>query len=238
MQGSTILIIDDDLTLLQLLATALSQTGYKVYTAANGPEGLRQFFTLRPDLIILDLMMPDVDGWTVCQRIRQVSTVPLIMLTALSQEELIIRGLDYGADDYLTKPCSFDMLLARVRAVLRRAALPPLTQKSVTYSDNRLTIDLDERRVFILGEPVKLSATEYGLLTYLFQNAGQVLTFEQILEQVWGETGHGNIDYVHVYVSRLRRKLEVNPREPVYLITEYGVGYRFEKQSSPQPNKR
>jgi DNA-binding response OmpR family regulator len=183
-------------------------------------------------------MMPDVDGWTVCERIRQVSTVPLIMLTALSQEELIIRGLDYGADDYLTKPCSMELLLARVRALLRRAALPPTTQKSVTYSDNRLTIDLDERRVFILGEPVKLSTTEYRLLIYLFQNAGQVLTFQQILEYVWGDTGQANIDYVHVYVSRLRRKLEVNPKEPVYLVTEYGVGYRFEKQSGLQPKKR
>lgn len=237
MQGSTILIIDDEPAILHWLASALSQMGYEVYTAASGPEGLRQFYTLRPDLIILDLMMPDVDGWTVCERIRQVSAVPLIMLTALSQEELIIRGLDYGADDYLTKPCSLELLLARVRAVLRRAALPPTAQKSVSYSDNRLTVDLDERRVFILGEPVKLSATEYGLLTYLFQNAGQVLTFEQILEQVWGETGHGNIDYVHVYVSRLRRKLEVNPKEPVYLVTEYGVGYRFEKQPNSQPKK-
>lgn len=232
MQESTILVIDDDKQILRLLAIALSQTGYKVYTAASGPEGLHQFYTFRPDLIILDLMMPEIDGWQVCQRIRQVSTVPMIMLTALSQEDLIIRGLDYGADDYLTKPCSTELLLARVRALLRRTALPPPSQKSITYSDNHLTIDLDQRRVLVRGEPAKLSAIEYRLLIYLFQNAGQVLTFQQILEQVWGETGQSNIDYVHVYVSRLRRKLEVNPKQPVYLVTEYGVGYRFEKQST------
>lgn len=230
MHESTILIVDDDEKILRLLAIALSRAGYKVSTAASGAEGLRQFYTLRPDLIILDLMMPVMDGWQVCQRIRQVSTVPIVMLTALSREDLMIRGLDYGADDYLTKPYSTELLLARIRALLRRTALPPPFQKPVTYSDTRLTIDLDERRVLVLGEPVKLSAIEYRLLVYLFQNAGQSLTFQQLLDHVWGETGQGTIDYVHVYVSRLRRKLEASPKEPVYLVTEYGVGYRFEKQ--------
>lgn len=231
MQENTILIIDDEQSILRWLAGVLSQAGYQTYTAIGGPDGLRKFYTLRPDLVILDLMMSDVDGWTVCERIRQVSTVPMILLTGLSQENLIIRGLEYGADDYLIKSCSLEMLLAKVRTVLRRAALPPTAQNAVTYSDNRLTIDLDKRRVLIMGEPVKLSATEYALLVYLFQNAGQVLTFQQILEQVWGETDHGNIDYVHVYISHLRRKLEANPKKPVYLLTEYGVGYRFEKQA-------
>lgn len=229
MQGNTILIIDDEQSVLRWLAGALSQAGYNAYTAASGPDGLRNFYTLRPDLIILDLMMPEVDGWTVCERIRGVSTVPMILLTGLSQEKLIIRGLECGADDYLTKSCSLEMLLAKVRTVLRRAALPPITQKPTIYSDDRLTIDLDKRRVLVAGEPIKLSATEYALLAYLFQKAGHVLTFQQILEKIWGETGQSNIDYVHVYISHLRRKLEANPKKPVYLITEYGVGYRFEK---------
>lgn len=229
-----VLIIDDDPDMSELVAFFLSQAGAEIYTAAGGPEGLRQFFAHRPDLVILDIMMPEMDGWEVCQRIRQVSDVPLILLTALARNPEIVKGLKCGADDYLPKPFSPDVLLARAQAVLRRAHHYSAQEKSVTYNDGHLAVDLIKRRVRVRGEPVKLSATECRLLTYLFRHAGRVLTFEQILAQVWGKACQDNPEYVHVYVSRLRQKLEPEPKQPIYFLTEHGIGYRFEKHATPQ----
>lgn len=235
MQGTTVLVIDDDHTLLEMMGTILSREGATVYLADSGSEGLRLFHDHPPHLVILDLMMPKMDGWEVCRHIRQISEVPIIMLTALAQDNDIIRGLTTGADDYVTKPFSSGVLLARSRAVLRRAALPPTVGVSPTYNDGYLTIDLGERRVLVQGQTVRLTATEYRLLAYLVEHAGRVLTFDQILQNVWGEEYRGNAEYVHVYVQRLRKKLEADPHNPIYLLTEHGIGYQFEKHPPAKP---
>lgn len=235
MQDKKILVVDDDSVLLHMIERILIAAGSIVMTAPNGQDALRCFYDQRPDLVILDVMMPNLDGWEVCQSIRQVSNVPIIMLTAQGSDDNIKHGLDYGADDYVVKPFNVDVLLARVRAVLRRAALPPVDDEPVAYHDAHLTIDLEKRRVTVDGEPIKLTATEYKLLVYLVRNAGRVLSFEQILENVWGWEYRDSVDYVHVYVSHLRQKIEPDPRQPQYILTEYSVGYQFQKQITPRP---
>jgi len=198
--------------------------------ATNGSEGMRKFFIEKPDLVILDVMMPEMDGYEVCTRIRQVSSVPVIMLTALNSEEEIIRGLESGADDFLSKPFSPDILLARANAILRRLELPQDTKPRLFYSDGYLTIDLEKRIILVHGNSIKLTRTEYNLLAYLLKNAGWVRSFEQILENVWGPEYQGSLDYVHVYVSNLRRKIETDPKNPTYIESEHGIGYRFNKR--------
>ncbi len=224
-----ILVIDDDPNILRLVEYTFSRTGIVVHTAESGEEGLRQFYAQQPDLIILDIMMPEMDGWEVCARIRQISDVPIIFLTALNGEENIVRGLDCGAVDYMVKPFGPRVLVARAQAALRQAELTSGLEKPPTYHDDYLTIDLETRRVFVRGEPVKLTATEYQLLAYLVQNASQVLSFDQILDNVWGSEYEDCVNYVHVYMWHLRNKLEEDPKDPRYLVTEHGVGYRFRK---------
>ena len=228
MQGKTILVIDDDPQMLRLLEHIFSKEGAQVCTAAGGQEGLRQFHAYRPHLVILDVMMPEMDGWQVCNRVRELSDVPIIFLTAGREEAEIIHGLDTGAVDYVTKPFSRQVLVARARAALRQAEPAPGTEKTKAYRDDYLAIDLDTRQVTVRGEPVKLTKTEYRLLAYLVQNAGQVLTPEQILEYVWGREYRDSVDYTHVYMWRLRQKLEEDPQDPRYLLTEHGLGYRFQ----------
>ena len=227
MDGKKILVIDDDFYVRQLVKTAFAQEGAEVFVAADGQEGLRQFYKHQPDLVVIDLMMPEMDGWEASQRMLDMSDVPIIMLTSLHTDEDMIRGLDQGAIDYVTKPFSPKVLIARAKAALRHA--PARTTQPPVFQDEHLTIDLREQRVLVGGEPAKLTKTEYKLLTYLLRNAGRVLTFQQILEHVWGWEYLESIEYVHVYVSRLRQKLEENPKSPRYLITEYGLGYRFQK---------
>lgn len=230
-QGKDVLVVDDSLDLLEVIKLALAHAGANVHIAASGHDALRYFFSRSPDLVILDLMMPGMNGWEVCQRIRQVSDVPLIMLTALGNDTEIVQGLEYGADEYITKPVSMNVLLSRVQAVLRRAYLYKSKEKPTTYGDSYLNIDLETGKVMIEGQPIKLSAIERRLLTYLYQHAGQVLTFEQILQHVWGKGYENNPEYVHVYISNLRKKIEPDSRQPIYFLTEHGVGYRFEKQA-------
>ncbi len=228
MQGKKILIIDDDYHICHIIETAVIKEGAHVTIAQDGHEGLSRFYEVKPDLVILDIMMPEMDGWAVCRLIRQSSDVPIIMLTALHSEDDIVRGLDYGAIDYVTKPFSVKVLLARVRAALRQSTTKPVeTTPPSAFSDGNLTIDLDKRRVMLKEKPVKLSITEYRLLTYLFKNEGKILTFEEILDTVWGQKHRENPDYVRVYVWHLRKKLESEPKEPDYILTEYGIGYRF-----------
>ncbi|MCB0168783.1 MAG: response regulator transcription factor [Anaerolineae bacterium] len=230
-QGKDVLVVDDSLNLLEVIKIALSHAGANVVTAASGHDALRYFFARWPDLVILDLMMPGIDGWEVCQRIRQVSDVPLIMLSALGQDKAIVQGLEYGADEYIAKPVSMNVLLSRVQAVMRRAYFYENQEKPTTYGDSYLTIDLETGKVMIEGQPIKLSAIERRLLTYLYQHAGQIVPFEQILKNVWGKGCESNPEYVHVYISNLRKKIEPDSRRPIYLMTEHGVGYRFEKQN-------
>jgi DNA-binding response OmpR family regulator len=232
MENKKVLVVDDDPALLPLIEYTFAREGYEVFTASDGQEALKSFFDHKPDLVVLDIMMPRMDGWETCRRIREVSEVPIVMLTARGQDEDIVRGLEYGADDYLTKPFSIKVLLAHARAVLRRAALPAVEyDEPTTYADDYLTIDLKDRRITVGGEPVKLTPTEYRLLAYLVQNAGQVLTFRQILQNVWGWEYQDDLDYVRVYIWHLRQKLEHEPKTPRYIRTEIGVGYRFEKAS-------
>jgi two-component system KDP operon response regulator KdpE len=225
-----ILVVDDDPSLVSLLYHSLTDEGYEVYKACDGQEGLRQIYNQQPDLIILDIIMPKLDGWQVCRRTREMSDVPIIMLTTRGKEEDVVRGLDYGADDYLSKPFSVTELLARVRAVLRRAALPPSTEEPVAYNDGYLTVNLTERRVTVQGEPVKLTPTEFRLLAQLVENADRALTYGQLLEKVWGWEYKDDIDYVRIYIWHLRQRIEEDPSQPQYILTEYGVGYRFERR--------
>jgi two-component system KDP operon response regulator KdpE len=227
MQDKRILIIDDDHDLLYLLESVFARRGADVCLAADGQQGLQQLNVRRPDLVLLDVMMPDMDGWEVCRQIRQVSDVPIIMLTALGRDKDVVRGLELGADDYVTKPFNPKILLARSQAALRRPVIGASDQQPVIYDDGHLTIDLDQRRVLVQGEPVKLSVTEYDLLAYLVRHAGRVLTFRRILKNVWDEASADRPEYVHNYISYLRYKLEPDPRRPVYFLSDRGVGYRF-----------
>jgi two-component system KDP operon response regulator KdpE len=230
LEGKKVLVIDDDAHVRRLIEHSFKQAGAMVQTAPNGRQGLREFYAFRPDLVILDIMMPETDGWEACRQIRMLADTPIIMLTALNREEDVIRGLDLGADDFINKPFSKEVLLARARAALRRADVQPISEDSpLSYDDGYLSIDLDRRRVHVADKLIKLTPKEHHLLAYLFTNAGRVRTFRQILENVWGWAYQDSMDYVHVYMSNLRRKIEADPKDPRYLQTEHGIGYRFEK---------
>lgn len=228
-EGSNILIVDDDTSLCDMIRFSLAKAGYKVIIATDGREGLQQFFEHRPSLIILDINIPKMNGWEVCERIREFSDVPIIMLTTMSSEEHLVRGLKSGADDYVSKPFSKVELLARVEAALRRGAFSGTQKTSQIYRDEHLYINIENREILVRGERTRLSSTEFNLLKYLFVNAGHVKTYNQILAQVWGWEYTDNPEYIHVYVSNLRRKLEMDPKNPQYVETEQRVGYRFNK---------
>jgi two-component system, OmpR family, alkaline phosphatase synthesis response regulator PhoP len=224
-----VLIIDDDVDLLQLASLIFKKEGYQVITANDGLDGISKFFTYHPDLVILDVMMPGSNGFDVCQRIRQVSDDPLIMLTALNQEQDMIRGLASGADDFLSKPFNPEVLLARAKAILRRTQRSNGKTASFSYHDGYLSVDIERHEALIDGKRIKLTPIEFRLLAYLARNAGKLLTFEKILANVWGNGYQGSLDHVHVYVSHLRRKIEKNPKVPRYIRTVHGTGYIFEK---------
>lgn len=233
MQGTRILVIDDDISLCQTIKYTFSRVGADVITATDGRDGLQQFYRYRPDLVLLDVRMPGIDGWEACRQIRLMSSVPIIMLTTLHKDEEIVRGLDLGADDFVTKPFSREVLLARARALLRRTEQINAEPTMTGYSDNYLTVNLEKRRIFVQGKQISLTSTEFRLLSYLMQYADQVIPYQTLLNKVWGEEYQDNIDYVHVYLSHLRRKIEADPRSPRYLVNERGIGYRFESQLEP-----
>jgi DNA-binding response OmpR family regulator len=225
-----LLLIEDDSNLIEALKLYLTTAGYLIATAADGREGLQKLFVDRPDLILLDIMMPKLDGWEVCSRIREVSNVPIIMLTARGQEEDKVRGLRMGADDYVSKPFSLRELEARIQSVLRRSSLSAPSRDRVLYADEELVIDSERWEVSRQGKPVELTATERRLLFLLAENMGRVLPTSRILEGVWGQEYVNEVDYVKLYIWRLRQKIEPNPSQPTYIRTEHGVGYRFVKQ--------
>ena len=231
-----ILVVDDEPALVRMIAQALTEKGYEVLEANNGQEALRLLFTHKPDLVLLDVVMPTMDGWQTCSRIRDISSnIPIIMLTGKRKtEDDVVRGLDYGADEYLLKPVGNRELVARVRAILRRAELPSYLDdkgKKITFSDGFLTVDVTERMVMVNGERVKLTPIEFRLLALLLENAGHILTHRQLLEKVWGWEYVDDLDYVRIYISHLRRKIELEPTLPKYIVTEPGVGYYFQKST-------
>ncbi len=224
-----ILAIDDDYLLLQLIQRSLESAGYNVVTALNGQSGLKQLRESQPHLVILDVMMPEVDGWETCRRIRDVSTVPIIMLTALESHQDIVKGLRLGADDYLVKPFHPEELQARVEAVLRRMRMPPPPSDTspLRFGGGDLIIDPVNRQVMVNGEVVDLTPTEYDLLLFLAKRAGRILPTDFIFDNVWSYDADAGPDSVKWYIWRLRNKIESNPRSPRYILTERGIGYRF-----------
>lgn len=226
MAQRTILIIDDDRTLVELLSDHLRVSGYCICAAGDGSSGLRAAAESKPDLVVLDVMMPGMDGWQVCQRLRDTSSVPIIMLTAKGEEFDKLRGFRLGVDDYVTKPFSFTELTARIGAVLARVTRAVAPAHSLTSGD--LTIDFDERRVTVSGRTVLLTPTEYRLLETLARHPNRTLPTETLLEQVWGAEYAGEAEHVKHYIWTLRKKIEADPGDPKHLIAERGFGYRFE----------
>ncbi len=232
---TTILVADDDPQLLRLVTRNLQFEGYEVLPTSDGQQALEQIEAQRPDLVLLDVMMPKLDGFSVCHRVREFSAVPIILVTARGQEQDKIRGLDLGADDYLTKPFSVDELLARVRAVLRRAQFTAIDQAHAlrtTMTIGDLIIDYAQHLVRMAGEEVTLTPIEYRLLAYLAQNAGRVVTQDLLLEHVWGAEYVGESHMLQVNINRLRRKLEADPARPRYILTKVGIGYLLASQPS------
>lgn len=226
--GPTILVVDDDRRVLELVSTCLSQAGYNLITATDGETGLMEYRRHRPNLVILDVMMPGMDGWDVCRRIRQESDTPVIMLTAKDDEFDKVLGLELGADDYITKPFGLRELVARVKAVLRRAGSSNAMSKTRRLEWPDLIIDPLSREVRARGELVKLAPKEFDLLFHMARHPGQVFTREQLYDSVWGYDYYGGVRTVDVHITRLRNKIEKDPKQPKYLITVWGVGYKFE----------
>ena len=220
-----ILVVDDEPNILGTLAPLLRARGYEVFTAMNGRAAVETVDREKPDLIVLDLGLPDMDGVDVCRAIRDSSHVPIIVLSARGAEGDKVRALDVGADDYVTKPFGGEELLARIRAALRRAEAPPPLSEPIVRGG--LTIDRERFRVFRNGEELRLTPKEFELLTYLAQHPGRVITHRAILKAIWGPNAVDQPEHLRVLIGALRKKIETNPSTPVYILTEPWVGYRF-----------
>ena len=229
MIDTRVLIIDDDADLRQLAGLLFKKAGAQIFTANDGLDGLSKIFLCDPNLVILDVVMPETSGFEICQRIREVSDIPIIMLTSLNQEQDMLKGLESGADDFLSKPFSSEVLLARAKTVLRRSGNGVRQNNHYDFNHGRLSIDIERRQVLVDEKRMKLSPIEFRLLVFLARHAGKVLTFDHILVNVWGNQYRGSMDYVHVYISHLRNKIEENPKDPRYILTVHGIGYMFER---------
>jgi two-component system KDP operon response regulator KdpE len=221
-----ILVVDDEERMVRFIRMNLEHDGFQVAEALNGKQALDKLRDT-PDLVLLDVMMPDIDGFEVLETVREVSSVPVIMLTAKGEEDDRVRGLELGADDYITKPFSPRELVSRVKAVLRRTEGATGSMHGLIVVDERLKIDFDRREIWLEGKLVKLRPTEYRLLFHLVQNAGWVVSHDQLLQKVWGYEYRDEPHYVRLYINYLRQKLEKDPSDPKYILTERGVGYRF-----------
>lgn len=218
-------VIDDEVQIRRLLRVSLETQGYVVHLAATGEEGLRLVLGKKPDIVLLDLGLPDRDGGEILSELRSWSSIPVIILSVRNAEDEIVRLLDAGADDYLVKPFSTGELVARMRVAIRHHAPQDAPQ---TFVSGRLAVNLQDRTVTVAGEPVKLTPTEYGLLRLFVQHAGRILTHRQILREIWGPNAGEETNYLRVYVTALRKKLEANPQMPQLIVTEPGVGYRLQ----------
>lgn len=225
MSNELVLVVDDEKTLVKALSFNLEKEGFRVEQAYDGEEALQKVFDLKPDIVVLDLMLPEVDGFEVCRRIRKKLEVPIIMLTARSEDIDKVLGLELGADDYLTKPFNSRELVARIKAILRRSTVRDGEAKKVIQI-GKLHVDLLQHRARIDGQEISLTSKEFALLSYLAANAGNVYSREQLLEQVWGYDYYGDVRTVDVHIRHLREKLEKNPGNPEYIITVWGTGYK------------
>ncbi len=223
-----VLIIDDDENLVELLQVALKAEGFGVLTAVDGRDGLHAAFDSHPDLILLDIMMPRMDGLEAARRLQELCDTPIILLSALSASSDIVKGLGIGADDYITKPFAMDELIARIRNCLRRRAAAACTERTGVWIVGNVTIDLVRHKVTAFGKPVNLTPTEFRLLSLLARHAGQVISHQTLLTEVWGAEYRDQIDYLHLYVRYLRQKIEPEPAQPGIIKTERGVGYYLE----------
>lgn len=232
-----VLIVDDEQAIREALGRKLQRDGYEVVLAEDGASGLRAFHSERPDLVVLDIIMAGgMDGLTVCRRIRDLAETPIMMLSAQAiTEDDIVIGLNAGADEYLIKPIRLNEFVARIGALMRRAQVST-TETEQVYDDGYLNVDLHRRHVHVEGKKVHLTPTEFKLLAVLIENAGTVVTQRDLLEQVWGHEYVDDVYYPRVYISQLRRKVEQDTSNPVYILTEHRVGYRFEKQHRPSNN--
>ena len=222
-----ILVVDDEPRMTRFIRMNLELDGYRVIEAHDGLQALDKVRTNLPDLVILDVMMPELDGFETLEVLREVSNVPVIMLTVRSDEEDKVRGLELGADDYVTKPFGARELTSRVKAVLRRTRGPAGPEQAALKIDDRLTVDMNIQEVVVEGEHIKLRPTEFRLLYHLIENAGWVVPHETLLAKVWGYEYRDEIQYLRLYVTYLRQKIEIDPSKPHYIFTERGVGYRF-----------
>jgi DNA-binding response OmpR family regulator len=222
-----ILAVDDEPKMTRFIRMNLELEGYRVSEAINGLEALDKVRDELPDLVLLDVMMPDLDGFETLERIRQISNVPVIMLTVKGEEEDKVHGLELGADDYVTKPFSPRELSSRIKALLRRAEMPTSMEKTVVKIDDHLAIDFQRHQVWVDDKKMKLRPTEYRLLYHLVNNAGWVMNHETLLSKVWGPEYRDEIQYLRLYINYLRQKIESDPSNPKYILTERGIGYRF-----------
>jgi len=224
-----VLIIDDDPFTIEVITETLQRDHYEVMFASSGREGLLALADFKPHLVLLDVVMPDLDGWETCSRIRQASAVPIIMLTARSSREDIVRGLKAGADDYLVKPFHHEVLSARVSALLRRVSMPNQDEQLIPlrFGNGELVLDLQERQVYVAGNLVNLTPKEFDLLVFMASRSGRVVRTEFIFESVWSYDSEANLENVKWYIWRLRKKIEKNSNRPKYIVTERGIGYRF-----------
>ncbi len=227
-EAKRILVVDDETRMIGFIRMNLELEGYQVLEAHDGVKALEMVRTQLPDLVLLDVMMPGLDGFETLRLLREFSSVPVIMLTAKGEEEDKVRGLELGADDYVTKPFGSRELSSRVRAVLRRAEMPSVSpEKAILKIDDRLSVDFNRREVIVEGKHIKLRPTEYRLLYHLIENAGWTVPHDQLLAKVWGYEYRDETHYVRLYVNYLREKIEEDPSNPKYILTERGVGYRF-----------
>jgi two-component system KDP operon response regulator KdpE len=226
-EGRLILVVDDEPRMRRFIHMNLDLEGYRVIEAENGYEAVNRVREDLPDLVLLDVMMPEMDGFEALRIIRQTSNVPVIMLTVKGEEEDRVQGLELGADDYVTKPFSPRELASRIKAVLRRSEMPAPVEQSVIKVDERLKIDFNRRQVIVDGQEVKLRPTEYRLLYHLVNNAGWTLPHETLLAKVWGHEYRDETHYLRLYITYLRQKIEQDPANPKYILTERGLGYRF-----------
>jgi DNA-binding response OmpR family regulator len=222
-----IMVVDDEERMVRFIRLNLEHDGFRVTEAFKGSQAIDKLRSSLPDLVLLDVMLPDLDGFEVLKMVREVSNVPVIMLTAKGEEEDRVKGLELGADDYITKPFSPRELVSRVRAVLRRTEASSGSTHGLIEVDDRLKLDFDRHEIWVEGKLVNLRPTEYRLLYHLVQNAGWVISHDQLLANVWGYEYRDEPHYVRLYINYLRKKLEKDPANPQYILTERGVGYRF-----------